>query len=58
MGVKLSTLYWMSTSSNELERKGISKDHPNGSEPDKVAVPKVTQGELLQFGEQTLDKMQ
>ena len=45
MGVKLSTLYWMSSSSNELERKGIPKDHPNGStnESSQIVVPKVTE---------------
>ena len=60
MGVKLSTLYWMSSSSNELERKGIPKDHPNGATNDskQVVVPKVTQKELLDYGEKTLDTMQ
>ena len=60
MGVKLGTLYYMSMQSqNELDRKGISKDADNGAvEDDKMRIPKVTKGYLLQFGEETLEKMQ
>jgi len=47
MGVKLGTLYYLSGSVNELDRKGIDKDAPNGTEGERKEIPKVTQSEML-----------
>ena len=58
MGVKLGTMYFLSSSSNELERKGIPRDSDNGASPDRAKIPQVTRGELLKYGEQVLEQMQ
>jgi len=47
MGVKLGTMYYLSGSVNELDRKGINKDAPNGAEGERKEIPKVTQSEML-----------
>ena len=47
MGVKLGTMYYLSSSSNELDRKGINKDAPNGADGERKEIPKVTQTEML-----------
>ena len=55
MGVKSSTLWYMSKSSNELDRKGISRDADNGaSTVDPKSIPKVTTKQLLSYGEEQL----
>ena len=59
MGVKSSTLWYMSKSSNELDRKGISRDADNGaSTVDPKSIPKVTTKQLLSYGEEQLVQMQ
>ena len=57
MGPKLSALYYLSGTSNELDRKGISKDAPNGRNSEGFLIPKVSTKEILSYGEAIHDKM-
>ena len=50
MGPKLSALYYLSGTSNELDRKGISKDASNGRNSDGFLIPKVSTLEILSYG--------
>ena len=43
---------------NELDRKGISRDAPNGANPERPEIPKLTVTQLLKHGEDTLESMQ
>ena len=45
MGVKLGTMWYLSGSVNELDRKGIKKDTDSGNK-----IPKVTASEILKYG--------
>ncbi len=47
MGLKMGTLYYMSSSVNELDRKGIPKDADNGASGLEKGIAKVTQSEIL-----------
>jgi len=57
MGPKLSALYYLSGTSNELERKGISKDALNDTNSSGLVIPKVTTREIFAYGEAILEKM-
>ena len=52
MGVKLGTMWYLSGTVNELDRKGITKDSD-----DSKKIQKVTASEILKFGQDTLEKM-
>ena len=54
MGVKLGTMWYLSGSVNELDRKGIKKDTDSGNKN----IPKVTVSEILKYGQDNLEKMQ
>ena len=62
MGLEMTTMTYLAFrgNQNELERKGIPVDAPNTPDGQQTStnMPQVTQRELLQYGEEVLEKMQ
>ena len=59
MGGKIAAGYLATGKVNELDLKGIPRNANDSSvDPNRKEIPKVTNADILNYGRETLDKMQ